>query len=431
MATPVVTTDYEETASARIPGPVIHIVLTPNIDELDESAPKEPPVVLDEKTLFFQSTPMRKRACVAAVCLVAVVCACAIGFTVGAEPSANSSASSTPANVFVSQGQVESPGGGTSLATTTTPSAGTTTAMGGSAAAPTPTTPQVEAAELVRTSLPPTTTSLPTLPYTDTQFDWLNIANWQGDNDVSAASFAAKAFMSDRIHVSGFNKPIDQTPILRTVRGWSGRRILFLEWTAYDHSDANLWLLPTSLRSQFQTSDWPRCGEYDIFEMFNGDAAIGHAGTTNLYFGDGLEGFGQSTMHMASTNCWAPYYGLGRQPMASSQAAQWQTGYGMKMSMAVIFDSDAHGKYILQVQNPTFVAGAHNTVDLVLDKSIQAEKIYSNGNTYWGVAPVGGCAAGFDGGAGFPYFTNDFRLILQEQNTGYFDVTTFKVFTKN
>ncbi|RHY86802.1 hypothetical protein DYB37_010131 [Aphanomyces astaci] len=290
-----------------------------------------------------------------------------------------------------------------------------------------------QSAAIRQPSPAPTTAPPKLLSYTDTKFDWLDIRNWQGDNEISATSFASSAFKPDRIHVSTFGRPFEKSPVLRTTPGWKGNRALLIEWTSYAGSDTNIWLLPTSLTSQFHTTAWPKCGEYDIFEMFNGDAAIGHKGTTNLWFNGGLEGFGQSTLHMSTTKCFAPFYPNGmNRPSSSSQSAQWHTAYGAKNAMAVVFGTDGNGKFIQQIQNPKIVLGPNSTVDIETDGANAAAKIYTNDNLYWGVKPVGGCADGYDGGSpGFPFMTDDFRLILQEQYQGTFDVTNFKVFVKN
>ncbi|RHY10944.1 hypothetical protein DYB36_012442, partial [Aphanomyces astaci] len=272
---------------------------------------------------------------------------------------------------------------------------------------------------------PPTTSpSAPRYPYKDTKFNWLDIKEWQGDKDVSP-SFASGGFQHDKIEVSTFGKPFNQSPVLRTKRGWSGEKILFVEWITYPGSDTNIWLLPTSLFSQFGDSRWPNCGEYDIYEMFNGDAAIGHSGTQNFFYGGGLDTFGQSTTHIASTHCFAPFFV--QQPSVGSQAAQWPVRYHNKISMAVVFGRDGNGLFIQQILDPTIVDGADGTADI--QGGTPADKMYNNANTYWGVKPEGACAAGHDPNGGYPFF-GEFRLVFQEQFHGKFDITNIRVLAK-
>ncbi|RHY75806.1 hypothetical protein DYB34_014207, partial [Aphanomyces astaci] len=264
----------------------------------------------------------------------------------------------------------------------------------------------------------------PRYPYKDTKFDWLNIKEWQGDNDKDP-SFASGGFQHDKIEVSTFGKPFNKSPVLRTKRGWSGEKILFVEWITYFGSDTNIWLLPTSLSSQFGDSRWPNCGEYDIYEMFNGDAAIGHSGTVNLFYGGGLDTFGQSTTHIASKDCYAPYFL--KKPSVGSQAAQWPVRYHNKISMAVVFGRDDNGLFIQQILDPTIVDGADGTAKI--EGGTSADKMYNNANTYWGVKPEGNCAAGHDPNGGYPFF-GEFRLVFQEQFHGKFEITNIRVLAK-
>ncbi|RHY15657.1 hypothetical protein DYB36_007736 [Aphanomyces astaci] len=356
------------------------------------------------------------------IVLVAVVVGCAVGLTGGTTSSNGDAASSSSDPISVTtpaahptpdpQQPGALPHNATSNTTSTPPSA-LSYVLPPAISTPAPT--------------PAPTTTRPRLPYKDTHFDWLNINEWQGDNDVSAA-FAKGGFKPSAIEVSTFGLPFQQSPVLRTKQGWAGEKVIYLEWTVYAGSDANIWMLPTALTSQFGDPRWPNCGEYDIFEMFNGDAAIGHTGTTDAFWGGGLTAFGQSTMHMASGGCFAPYYV--RQPNVGAQAAQWKVEMNVKIAMAVVFGVDAGGQYIQQIRNPKITrGGADDTVDVSADGGIAADKIYNNANLYWGVAPVGACAAGHNPATGYPFW-NPFRLVLQEQYQGRFDVHTVQVFTK-
>jgi len=265
------------------------------------------------------------------------------------------------------------------------------------------------------------------LSYTDTQFDWKNINNWQGDVGTSA-DFASGGFSNKGIEVSTFGRSYERSQILRTRQGWSGPKIIFIEWTSYDGSDTNIWMTPTILQNQFGDSRWPNCGEYDIFEMFNGDAAIGNDGTKDFFYGGSLQGFGQSTMHMSSTTCFAPLHL--QKPMVTSTNAQFQISYGTKTSMAVVYGTDGNGQYIQQIQNPSFTTGSNNTYDISVGGGTATAKIYNNDQLYWGVSPTGGCSSGHDSSSGYPFF-NEFRLILQEQYKGKFFVSNIQIFKKN
>ncbi|OQR84713.1 hypothetical protein ACHHYP_13020, partial [Achlya hypogyna] len=261
----------------------------------------------------------------------------------------------------------------------------------------------------------------PLRAYQDIHFNWLDPNNWSGDTGASI-DFARGAFDGTKITVTTFGKPYEQSPVIRTIPGWSGEKILFIEWTTYAESNTNIWLLPTLLVNQFGDLRWPNCGEYDIFEMFNGGKPSG--GTKN-YFNYAL--FGQSTTHISSLSCFAPEYIS--KPMVTASAAQYEIVVGVPTSMAVVFGSDTQGQYIQQIQNPVLIPGPNATYDLAPDQGVVGAKIYNDANHYWGVPPVGGCAAGFNPSTGYPFF-GEFRLVLQEQFLGHFEVTQFKVLRK-
>ncbi|KDO29768.1 hypothetical protein SPRG_04885 [Saprolegnia parasitica CBS 223.65] len=239
---------------------------------------------------------------------------------------------------------------------------------------------------------------MPLRTYQDSGFAWRDPNNWSGDTGASI-DFASSAFDGTKISVSTFGEPYAASPVLRTIRGWSGEKILYIEWTTYAQSNTNIWLLPTLLTHQFGDPRWPNCGEYDIFEMFNGGKP---AGTKN-YFNYGL--FGQSTTHIASLQCFAPEYIAS--PMVSSSAAQYEIQVGVSTAMAVIFGSDDRGQYLQQIQNPVLLPGQNATFDISLSDGVIGARIYNDANHYWG-----------------------FRLVLQEQYLGYFDVTNFLVLQK-
>ncbi|ETV90682.1 hypothetical protein H310_14576 [Aphanomyces invadans] len=420
MATPVVT-DFSAVSSAR-QAPEASTAHTPVIVDLEDDAKDE---AITASGARRKQLRMAFGACVV---LVALVVGCAVGFS-GSSSVPGAAASSSDA--LSSQSLVDSGASsnghsqpthpppdsvGDSTAPTTTPTVlGYETHAGAPSTAPTTTQP----------TTPAPTATKPRLPYKDTKFDWLNIDEWQGDNDMPA-TFAKEGFKSNLIEVTTFGQSYQRSPVLRTKQGWAGEKVIYLEWTVYAGSDANIWMLPTALTSQFGDPRWPNCGEYDIFEMFNGDAAIGHTGTTDAFWGGGLSSFGQSTMHMASTNCFAPYYV--RQPNVGSQAAQWKVEWNAKISMAVVFGTDGHGQFIQQIRNPK-ITRSGDTVDVSAEGGVATDKIYNNANMYWGVAPTGACAAGHNPATGYPFW-NAFRLVLQEQYQGRFEVHTVQVFTK-
>ncbi|RHX99372.1 hypothetical protein DYB36_013843 [Aphanomyces astaci] len=318
----------------------------------------------------------------------------------------------------------------TSPESVTTPAVPTTTTSTTTNATTTLEATTTTSARTTTTSAPttPAPTPAPTeklLPFTDTKFDWTNFASWEADTSADC-SWAKGGFKGSSIEVSSFGRPFKESPVIRTKKGWSGEKVLHIEWTSNPGSDTNIWLLPTSLVNQFGDLRWPNCGEYDIFEMFNGDAAIGHSGTIS-YFGGGLTDFGQSTTHIASKDCFAAE--TVHKPMVAPNGAQYSVAYGRKTSMTIIFGSDSKGKFIQQAQDATLKAGPNSTYDVVLDGATVTDKIYNNAQSYWGTTPTGGCAAGFNPDSGYPFW-GEFRLILQEQYQGSFVVSNFQVLTK-
>ncbi|KAE8909046.1 hypothetical protein PF005_g18099 [Phytophthora fragariae] len=308
------------------------------------------------------------------------------------------------------------------------------------------------------TSTPtPTPTSTPTsteatqssssgeaLAYSLVDFDWTDASKWQYASDSSVSS---DMVTSSGITLTAANS---QEPI-RTIEGWSGEKVVYIEWERTSSSDTNIWMLNTKLEDQFATGNgWPYWGELDLFEMFTQDASEHPAYDYSGFGGfSDVSSYGQLTMHMGPATadgspCFCPaspskssWYD-NSQPMTSGCTAQFSNDE--KNSIAAVWGSDGNGQYIQLIQNPTITKGGKlsgkDTYDVGTGSGGVTSKIYNNAELFWGVPATDKCATagGHDATSGFPFFES-FRIILEEQKKGdssaSFTVTNIQIFSKN
>ncbi|KAL4100288.1 hypothetical protein PRIC1_008082 [Phytophthora ramorum] len=282
------------------------------------------------------------------------------------------------------------------------------------------------------------------LAYSAVDFDWTDASNWQYASGASVSS--------DMVTSSGITlNPDNSAEPIRTVEGWSGEKVVYIEWERTSTSDTNIWMLNTKLESQFgKGNGWPYWGELDLFEMFTQDAADNPAYDFTGFGGfSDVSSYGQLTMHMgpATENgspCFCPaspskssWYD-NSEPMTSGCTAQFSNDE--KNSIAAVWGSDGTGQFIQLIQNPTITKGGKlngaDTYDVATGSGGVTSKIYNNAELFWGVDATDSCATagGHDATSGFPFFES-FRIILEEQkkddSSASFTVTNIQIFTKN
>ncbi|KAL4155683.1 hypothetical protein PRNP1_007790 [Phytophthora ramorum] len=282
------------------------------------------------------------------------------------------------------------------------------------------------------------------LAYSAVDFEWTDASNWQYASGASVSS--------DMVTSSGITlNPDNSAEPIRTVEGWSGEKVVYIEWERTSTSDTNIWMLNTKLESQFgKGNGWPYWGELDLFEMFTQDAADNPAYDFTGFGGfSDVSSYGQLTMHMgpATENgspCFCPaspskssWYD-NSEPMTSGCTAQFSNDE--KNSIAAVWGSDGTGQFIQLIQNPTITKGGKlngaDTYDVATGSGGVTSKIYNNAELFWGVDATDSCATagGHDATSGFPFFES-FRIILEEQkkddSSASFTVTNIQIFTKN
>ncbi|KAG6609898.1 uncharacterized protein IUM83_01007 [Phytophthora cinnamomi] len=308
----------------------------------------------------------------------------------------------------------------------------------GSSATPTP-TPTPTSTQATQSS-----SSGEALAYSIVDFDWTDASKWQYASGGSVSS--------DMVTSSGITlTPSNSKEPIRTIEGWSGEKVVYIEWERTSTSDTNIWMLNTKLEDQFATGNgWPYWGELDLFEMFTQDASDNPAYDFTGFGGfTDVSSYGQLTMHMGPATadgspCFCPaspskssWY-QNTQPMTSGCTAQFSNDE--KNSIAAVWGSDGTGQYIQLIQNPTITKGGKlsgkDTYDVGTGSGGVTSKIYNNAELFWGVDATDKCATagGHDATSGFPFFES-FRIILEEQKKGdssaSFTVTNIQIFSKN
>lgn len=282
------------------------------------------------------------------------------------------------------------------------------------------------------------------LGYSVVDFDWTDASNWEYS---SGATVSSSMVTSSGIKLT----PSNSAEPIRTLQGWSGEKIVYIEWERSSTSDTNIWMLNTKLEDQFATNNgWPYWGELDLFEMFTQDAIDQPAYDFTGFGGfSSVSSYGQLTMHMgpATTDgspCYCPsaaskssWY-KNTQPMTSGCTAQFSND--ASNSLAAVWGSDGTGQFIQLIQNPTITKGGKlngvDTYDIATGSGGVTSKIYNNADLFWGVDASDSCASagGHNANTGFPFFES-FRLVLEEQkksdSSAYFTVTNIQIFTPN
>ncbi|POM66671.1 hypothetical protein PHPALM_17440 [Phytophthora palmivora] len=306
----------------------------------------------------------------------------------------------------------------------------------GSASTPTPTP--------TATQTPSQSSSGETLAYSIVDFDWTDASNWEYASGATVSS--------DMVTSSGITlTPDNSAEPIRTKDGWSGEKVVYIEWERTSTSDTNIWMLNTKLQDQFgKGNGWPYWGELDLFEMFTQDAADNPSYDYSGFGGfSSASSYGQLTMHMGPATadgspCFCPaspsksaWY-QNTQPMTSGCTAQFSNDESN--SIAAVWGSDGTGQYIQLIQNPTITKGGKlsgaDTYDIATGSGGVTSKIYNNAELFWGVDATDKCATagGHDATSGFPFFES-FRIILEEQKKGdssaSFTVKNIQIFTKN
>ncbi|ETL90062.1 hypothetical protein L917_11111 [Phytophthora nicotianae] len=307
---------------------------------------------------------------------------------------------------------------------------------GSSTSTPTPTPTSSQA--------PSQSSSGEALAYSIVDFDWSDASNWEY---ASGATVSSNMVTSNGITLT----PDNSAEPIRTKEGWSGEKVVYIEWERTSTSDTNIWMLNTKLQSQFgKGNGWPYWGELDLFEMFTQDAADIPAYDYSGFGGfSDVSSYGQLTMHMGPATedgspCFCPaspskssWY-QNTQPMTSGCTAQFSND--KSNSIAAVWGSDGTGQYIQLIQNPTITKGGKkngvDTYDVATGSGAVTSKIYNNAELFWGVDATDACAkaGGHDATSGFPFFES-FRLVLEEQKKGdssaSFTVKNIQIFTKN
>ncbi|KAF4322693.1 hypothetical protein BBO99_00003839 [Phytophthora kernoviae] len=299
----------------------------------------------------------------------------------------------------------------------------------------------------------PTPTSAPSqsssnsgeaLAYSAVDFDWTDASNWEYSSGATVSS--------DMVTSSGITlNPDNSAEPIRTKDGWSGEKVVYIEWERTSTSDTNIWMLNTKLGDQFAKGNgWPYWGELDLFEMFTQDAADNPSYDYSGFGGfTSASSYGQLTMHMGPATedgspCFCPaspskssWY-QNTQPMTSGCTAQFSNDESN--SIAAVWGSDGTGQYIQLIQNPTITKGGKlngaDTYDVATGSGGVTSKIYNNAQLFWGVDATDSCATagGHDATSGFPFFES-FRIILEEQkksdSSASFTVKNVQIFTPN
>ncbi|KAF1792026.1 hypothetical protein GQ600_14637 [Phytophthora cactorum] len=265
---------------------------------------------------------------------------------------------------------------------------------GSSTSTPTPTpTP-------TSTQAPSQSSSGEALAYSAVDFDWSDASNWEY---ASGATVSSNMVTSNGITLT----PDNSAEPIRTKEGWSGEKVVYIEWERTSTSDTNIWMLNTKLQDQFgKGNGWPYWGELDLFEMFTQDAidipAYDYSGFGG--FSD-VSSYGQLTMHMGPATadgspCFCPaspskssWY-QNSQPMTSGCTAQFSNDESN--SIAAVWGSDGTGQYIQLIQNPTITKGGKlngvDTYDVATGSGGVTSKIYNNAELFWGVDATDSCA---------------------------------------
>ncbi|RLN51704.1 hypothetical protein BBJ29_004519 [Phytophthora kernoviae] len=299
----------------------------------------------------------------------------------------------------------------------------------------------------------PTPTSAPSqsssnsgeaLAYSAVDFDWTDASNWEYSSGATVSS--------NMVTSSGITlNPDNSAEPIRTKDGWSGEKVVYIEWERTSTSDTNIWMLNTKLGDQFAKGNgWPYWGELDLFEMFTQDAADNPSYDYSGFGGfTSASSYGQLTMHMGPATedgspCFCPaspskssWY-QNTQPMTSGCTAQFSNDESN--SIAAVWGSDGTGQYIQLIQNPTITKGGKlngaDTYDVATGSGGVTSKIYNNAQLFWGVDATDSCATagGHDATSGFPFFES-FRIILEEQkksdSSASFTVKNIQIFTPN
>ncbi|OWY99849.1 hypothetical protein PHMEG_00029077 [Phytophthora megakarya] len=270
--------------------------------------------------------------------------------------------------------------------------------------------------------------------------------------DGSSEFVSGATVSSNMVTSSGITlNPDNSAEPIRTKEGWSGEKVVYIEWERTSTSDTNIWMLNTKLEDQFgKGNGWPYWGELDLFEMFTQDAADNPSYDYSGFGGfSSASSYGQLTMHMGPATadgspCFCPaspskssWY-QNTQPMTSGCTAQFSNDESN--SIAAVWGSDGTGQYIQLIQNPTITKGGKlsgaDTYDISTGSGGVTSKIYNNAQLFWGVDATDKCATagGHDATSGFPFFES-FRIILEEQKKGdssaSFTVKNIQIFTKN
>lgn len=243
-------------------------------------------------------------------------------------------------------------------------------------------------------------------------FDWTDASKWEYASGSSVSS--------DMVTSSGITlTPLNSKEPIRTIEGWSGEKVVYIEWERSSTSDTNIWMLNTKLQDQFATGNgWPYWGELDLFEMFTQDASDHPAYDYSGFGGfSDVSSYGQLTMHMGPATadgspCFCPaspsksaWYD-NTQPMTSGCTAQFSNNE--KNSIAAVWGSDGNGQFIQLIQNPTITKGGKlngkDTYDVGTGSGGVTSKIYNNAELFWGVDATDKCATagGHDATSGFP-----------------------------
>lgn len=307
---------------------------------------------------------------------------------------------------------------------------------GSSTSTPTPTPTSTQA--------PSQSSSGEALAYSVVDFDWTDASQWEYS---SGATVSSNMVTKDGITLN----PDNSAEPIRTKEGWSGEKVVYIEWERTSTSDTNIWMLNTKLQDQFgKGNGWPYWGELDLFEMFTQDAADNPSYDYSGFGGfSSASSYGQLTMHMGPATedgspCFCPaspskssWY-QNSEPMTSGCTAQFSNDE--KNSIAAVWGSDGTGQYIQLIQNPTITKGGKlnnvDTYDIGTGSGGVTSKIYNNAELFWGVDATDKCATagGHDATSGFPFFES-FRIILEEQKKGdssaSFTVKNIQIFTKN
>ncbi|KAL0587549.1 hypothetical protein ABG067_002845 [Albugo candida] len=264
---------------------------------------------------------------------------------------------------------------------------------------------------------------------------WNNSDHWEysDKSKVPASMFTASGIT---LNAENSKQPI------RSKAGWSGEKILLVEWKRNELTDTNIWLLNTVMDQHFGSKDWPRRGELDIFEMFTQDKVNIPNSSQQGFDGVADRDYGQFTLHMGrdiNNPCFCPaspsktmWFG-NKKPMVTSCGAQFPNS--PRNTMAIIFLNEKNGQSLQLAYNPgvkkSLSKNGQFIYDIDITSSLTTTKVENNDKYFWGVPANNECvkSAGHDPKTGFPFFES-FRLVLEEQlhnaNAG-FELIDFQV----